>query len=108
MFPCPHCNKPTISLKQKYLAGKWFSIYCSHCSGRICAYPILLAVMSFMYVWDVAYFGVAAIWEQNWFYIGLLIFFWLLLDVFNHYIPLQAMKSLNKKPATEKNEPNES
>lgn len=100
MFPCPHCKKPTISLGKKYLAGKWFNIYCDQCSGRICAQPILLAAMSFLYVWDVMYFGVVAIAERNWLYIGLLIAFWLLLDTFNHYIPLQRMKSAHKKPST--------
>ena len=97
-FPCPHCNKLTISLKQKYLAGKWFNIHCDACLGRSCAQPIILALMSFLYVWNVFYFSVVAYLERSWYFVGILIVLWLILDYFCHYIPLQRMKSPNKKP----------
>ena len=91
-FNCPHCKKPTISLQQKYLAGKWLDIYCKECSGRICAQPILLAILYFFYTWDVMLFGYVAILKHSWMYVGILIAGWITLDLFNLTLPLSRMR----------------
>lgn len=92
-FECPHCNKPTISLKQKYLTGKWLETHCPDCGGRICAQPIILAVLSFFYVWDVMLFGYVAAAKQSLLYIGILVAGWIILDLFNLSCPLSRMRS---------------
>ena len=89
---CPHCKKSTISLKKRYLATKWCSIYCDACSGRICTHPIVLAVLSFLYVWDVLLFGTLFFQTHDWVYIAALTVIWLILDYFSMYIPLAPMK----------------
>ena len=91
-FPCPHCKKSSISIGKKYLAGKWLDIYCNECGGRSCSQPIILAALSFLYVWDVMLFGYVAILKQSWFYLIVLIVGWIILDLFNFSIPLVAMK----------------
>lgn len=89
---CPHCKNSTISLKKRYLATKWCNIYCDACSGRICTQPIVLAVLSFLYVWDVLLFGTLFIETHSWIYIGVLMVIWLILDYFSMYIPLVSMR----------------
>jgi len=105
-FPCPHCNNLTLSLKQKYLAAKWQDVHCDACRGRSCAQPVILALMSFIYVWDVLYFSVVAYAEHSWAFIGMMLAIWLILDFFCHYIPLSRLKSPNKRaPVTITGEP---
>jgi len=94
-YTCPHCNKPSISLKQKYLAGKWGVITCRACSGKSAMFPIGLALMSGLYLWDIFYFSVVAIGNKSLIFIGIMIVIWLILDLFTLTIPLVAMK---KKP----------
>lgn len=97
-FTCPHCQQPTISLKQKYIAGKWLEIYCPACGGRICAQPIILAVLSFFYTWDVMLFGYVAVAKQSWLYLGVLLGGWLLLDLLNLGCPLSRMRPKDAVP----------
>jgi len=105
-FPCPHCNNLTLSLKQKYLVAKWQDVQCDACRGLSCAQPVVLALMSFIYVWDVLYFGVVAYAEHSWAFIGMMLSIWLILDFFCHYIPLSRLKSPNKRaPVTITGEP---
>lgn len=84
----------TIPLGKKYLAGKWANIYCDDCHGRSCQQPIILAALYFLYVWDIMLFGTVAIEKQSLFYVGVLIAIFLILDYFNYYVPLVAMKKL--------------
>lgn len=91
-FTCPHCKKPTITLGQKYLSGKWIDVYCTECRGRSCTHPILLAILSFFYVWDVMLFGYVAVLKHSWFYLGVLVTGWIILDLFNLSIPLAALR----------------
>lgn len=93
-YTCPHCNKPTISLGKKYLAGKWANIICDECGGRSCQAPIIMVAMYFLYVWDVMLFGTVAIEKQGLFYIGVMLVIWLILDWFTLYIPLLRMKKI--------------
>lgn len=99
-FICPHCQQPTISLKQKFLTGKWMEVFCSQCGGRICAQPVILAVLYFFYVWDVSLFGYVGIAKQEWLYLGILVAGWIILDAFNLSCPLSRMKP--KNPDTSK------
>lgn len=93
-YECPHCKKLTIPLGKKYLAGKWANIHCAQCGGRSCAQPVLMAVLYFLYVWDVMLFGTVAFEKQSLFFVGVMVSGWLTLDWFNLYIPLVAMKPL--------------
>ncbi len=97
-FCCPHCKKPTLSLKQKYLTGKWREVYCPECGGRICAQPIVLAVLSFFYTWDVMLFGYVALAKHSWFYFGVLATGWLVLDLLNLTCPVSRMRPKNSNP----------
>lgn len=91
-FECPHCNQPTLSLKQKYLTGKWLEVTCPGCGGRVCAQPIILAALSFFYVWDVMLFGYVAAAKQSLLFIGVLVAGWIVLDLFNLSCPLSRMR----------------
>lgn len=93
MYPCPHCKIESISLRQKFLAGKWIDIICPNCGGRSCIYPVLLAVLYFFYIWDVMLFGYLAVLEESVFYAGIMISGWLVLELCSLYLPLAAMKA---------------
>ena len=92
MYTCPHCKQPTVTLKQKYLAGKWIDVHCSGCGGRSCQYPVLMAVLYFLYIWDLMLFGYVAYLKQSWEYVVVTLVGILVLDAISLYIPLAAMK----------------
>jgi hypothetical protein len=96
-YTCPHCNKPTISLGKKYLAGKWANISCNECSGRSCQSPVIMVAMYFLYIWNVMLFGTVAFEKQSLLYVGVLLAIWLVLDWFTLYIPLLRMKKVEPK-----------
>ncbi len=92
MFECPHCNQPSLTLKQKLLTGKWADVICPRCGGRSCAYPILMAVLYFCYTWDVMLFGYLTVHETSVVYLCVMLGGWVLLELFSLSLPLARMK----------------
>lgn len=97
---CPCCNKETITLTQKLLANKWIDIYCSDCNTRFCAQPAVLAVMSFLLVWDFLYFGFLLATEGDAIFAILLFALWALIEAFMFYIPLARLRAKSKPDAS--------
>ena len=91
-LPCPHCGQKTFSWWDKYRAGKWAMLHCPSCGGRVCAQPIVLAVMYFFYVWDVVLFAFLAYLDTLWYLVVMLVA-WLILDYFSLYVPLTALRA---------------
>jgi len=89
---CPHCEQKTFSWWHKYLTGKWGVLQCQQCAGRVCAQPIVLAVLYFFYVWDVVLFGYLAYLDSLW-YLSALVVGWLILDYFSVYVPLTPLRA---------------
>ena len=89
---CPHCGEKTFSWWDKYRTGKWALLRCSSCKGRVCAQPIVLAVLYFLYVWDVVLFGYLAYLDSLWYLLVMLVG-WLILDYFSVYVPLAALRT---------------
>ncbi len=97
-FECPHCNQPTVTFKQKLLAGKWSDVICEKCSGRSCIYPALLVVLYFFYTWDVVLFGYLTVYEKSVLYLGVMLGGWVLLELFALSLPLVRMKPKLNSP----------
>jgi len=89
---CPHCGEKTFSWWDKYLTGKWGLLHCRQCRGRVCAQPIVLALLYFLYVWDVVLFGFLAYLDSLW-YLLVMAAGWLILDYFSIYVPLTALRA---------------
>ena len=89
---CPHCREKTFTWWDKYKTGKWALLHCSHCGGRVCAQPIVLSVLSFLYVWDVMLFGYLSYLDSPW-YLLVMVVGWLILDYFSLYVPLTALRT---------------
>lgn len=68
---------------------------CINCSGRVCGQPIVLAVLSFLYVWDLMLFGYLAYLDSLW-YLLVMVVVWLVLDYFSFYIPLAALRTKSR------------
>jgi len=98
MFECPHCHQPTLTFKQKLLAGKWVDVICPSCGGRSCAYPALLVILYFFYTWDVMLFGYLTVHEESVLYLSVMIGGWLLLELFGITLPLARMKPKVPEP----------
>lgn len=95
-FTCPRCKQDTIPLKDKYLAGLWKSIYCGQCGARLCALPLVLALMYFAYTWALFWFIAIAYFNQTPATLLWLLPTWLVLDFINvSYIPLVSMRQEN-------------
>ena len=95
-FVCPRCGEKTISLKDKFRAGKWLKIKCSNCGGDLCAQPLVLAVLYFALTWDIVLFGFLTIYDKNWVYGLTMIIGWLIIEYFISYVPLSKLKSVSK------------
>ena len=91
-IPCPHCREKTFSWWDKYKTGKWSLLYCTHCGGRVCAQPIVLSVLYFLYVWDLMLFGYLAYLDSLW-YLLVMVVIWLILDYLSLYVPLTALRT---------------
>lgn len=94
MFTCPACQKDTISIKSKYLAGLWRPIRCGQCGAKLTAYPWLLMGLHMVYVWNVLwFFGLYVLDGKdpiNFLYMAMA---WVVLDVLNlQLIPLAVMR----------------
>lgn len=97
---CPHCNEPTISGKQRWVASKWKDIYCSDCGGRIAINPILLAIMYFVLVWDIFFFGFMALYEKSIIYFTVMLVGWAILEFFELYLPLVRLRPKQTQSST--------
>ncbi len=95
-IPCPHCEQKTFSWWSKYLCGKWAILHCPACQGRVCAQPIVMAIVYFFYLWDVVLFGYLAYLDSLW-YLAAGLGGWLILDYFSLFIPLAALRSTKTK-----------
>ncbi|MDH5258436.1 MAG: Lar family restriction alleviation protein [Gammaproteobacteria bacterium] len=91
---CPHCSEATITLRQKLKAGKWATIFCPSCNARMCANPIVMALMYFALTWNFLFFGYMAVRESSIAYGITMIVGWLILELFIYYIPLSRMRAL--------------
>ena len=90
-IPCPHCGEKTFSWWDRYKAGKWAMLTCARCSSRVCAQPLVMAGIYFLYMWDVVLFGYLAYLDTLW-YLAAMLVVWLILDYFSLYIPLSALR----------------
>lgn len=95
-IPCPHCQQKNFSWWDKYKTGKWALLKCPQCNTRVCAQPIVLSVLSFLYVWDLMLFGYLAYLDSLW-YLVVLAVIWLILDYFSLYVPLSALRAKSTK-----------
>lgn len=93
---CPQCAEKTITTQQKLKAGKWANIYCPNCGARMCANPIVMALMYFILTWDILFFGYMAVRESSFTYTVLMIAGWLILELFIFFIPLNRMRPLKR------------
>lgn len=101
-IPCPHCDENTFSWWDKYRTGKWQLLHCRQCGGRVCAQPIVLALLYFMYIWDVLLFGFLAYMDSLWYLLVMAVGF-LILDYFSVYVPLASLRTPGRtKPTGEK------
>lgn len=89
---CPHCGAKTFSWWDKYLTGKWAILNCKECGGRVCAQPLIMAALYFLYMWDVVLFGYLAYLDSLW-YLAVMLGGWLILDYFSIYVPLAALRA---------------
>ena len=92
---CPHCEAKTFNWLDKYKTGKWMILTCRNCGGRVCAQPIVLSILYFLYVWDLMLFGYLAYIDSASYLIAMLVI-WLILDYFSLYVPLTALRSRDR------------
>jgi hypothetical protein len=97
-IPCPHCKTKTFTWWDKYRTGKWMLLKCPECDGRVCAQPIVLAGLYFLYIWDVVLFGYLTYLDTLW-YLAVMAAGWLILDYFAIYVPLVSLRS-NPAPSS--------
>ena len=102
-LPCPYCKEETITWWQKYKVAKWALIDCSGCGRRICSQPFICVIYTMLYVWDVMLFGTLYYLKGEIAYLIALVVFWVILDIFSLYLPINAMKRKDAPP-TEKTE----
>ncbi|MDH3326929.1 MAG: hypothetical protein OEM38_09470 [Gammaproteobacteria bacterium] len=100
---CPQCSEQTITLGQKFKAGKWATIFCSNCNARMCANPIVLALLYFVLIWNVLFFAYMAIRESSIYYGIAMIVGWAIIEFFIYYIPLSRMRALAPSADTSNN-----
>jgi hypothetical protein len=93
MYMCPRCKTMSIPLKDKYMAGMWANIYCSHCKAKLCATPLLLAAFYILYLWDVGWFSGLFYYTRDWIEFVYMAIIWVILDYINvTYLPMSIMK----------------
>jgi len=90
--PCPHCGEETITVPQRLRASHWMDTHCSACGGRIAMTPIMLALLYFVIVWDIFFFGYVAVYEKSLSYGIAMVVGWALLEFFGSYIPLVRLR----------------
>jgi predicted RNA-binding Zn-ribbon protein involved in translation (DUF1610 family) len=93
LFPCPKCHQNTIPLKEKYLVGIWMSVHCPQCGARVCAHPLLMTLLYFLYFWIAATCIFLAATSGSWQPLVVMAALWLLVDLANiAWMPLRAMR----------------
>lgn len=94
MFTCPRCKAQSIPLSDKFKSGLWQTISCKSCGAKLIALPILLALLHFTYVWNVAWLCTFYYFDLSGFYYAGLILVWALIEAMNvWYMPLAAIRS---------------
>lgn len=94
MYKCPRCQTMSIPFKDKYRAGMWSNIYCSHCKAKLCAYPWLLAGIFILYAWDIMWFAGLYFFTRDELDFVYMILIWLILSALSvSLIPLAVMRS---------------
>ena len=81
-------------------------LICPKCGGRVCAQPIILAVLYFLYIWDVMLFGYLAYLDSLW-YLAVMLTGWLILDYFAIYVPLSPLRANPDLPSYDPSKDNE-
>lgn len=93
MFPCPRCEAHSIPLIDKFKSGLWQSITCKNCGAQLIALPILLALVHFMYVWNVVWLISIYYFDMAWFYYLGIMLEWAMIEAMNiWYMPLAAQR----------------
>jgi len=93
-FTCPNCKENSIPVKDKYKAGMWRVIRCSHCGARLCAQPWVHALGGMIYAWAIAWFVFWSFLEHTLVPLLYLIPVWLVLDFLNiQLMPLSILRS---------------
>ncbi len=99
-YQCPRCEQESIPFKDKYRAGLWGNIHCVNCGSRLCANPILMAVLYAAHTWNVLWWFALFYWTGHYYHLIFMLLVWVVIDFINvHYIPLSVMKP-GKKPST--------
>lgn len=94
MFPCPRCEAHSIPLSDKFKTGLWQSIKCKNCGAQLIALPILLALVHFMYVWNVVWLISLYYFDMEWFYYLGIMLEWAAIEAMNiWYMPLAAQRA---------------
>ena len=96
-FACPSCKQPSITVKDKYLAGLWQVIECPNCRARLCAQPIIMAIAYGLYFWAIAWWSFTAYFEHSAEPLIYLVPTWLFLDFLN--INLMPLAVMRQKPS---------
>jgi hypothetical protein len=92
-FRCPKCRAEAIPLKDKYLAAIWMSIHCPACGTRLCAHPLLMTLLYFVYFWIAATCLFLAAAGKSWTPVLVMLVLWLLVDLVNiAWMPLRPMR----------------
>ena len=99
-FQCPACQQESISYTQKFLLGKWATTHCAACGARLCAHPVVLAILYFLYIWDVMLFGYLGFVEYQLnhptlsiIYAIALVLGWAFLEFLTAWVPMAKMKA---------------
>lgn len=79
---------------------------CPKCGGRVCAQPLVLAGLYFLYTWDVVLFGYLAYLDSPW-YLAVMLAGWLILDYFAIYVPLSPLRAKAEPPNSNSSKDNE-
>ena len=93
---CPRCGEHTITLGDRFKAGKWKDIYCRNCGGRLAANPIFMGLMYAAVCWNYFFFGFMTYHEKSWIYFGIMVFIGLCLEYFLLYMPLARLRPKNQ------------
>lgn len=93
-FTCPRCQTQSIPLGDKFKAGLWQAISCKNCGARLIALPILLALVHFMYVWNVVWLISLRYFDMEWYYYVGIMLEWAVIEAMNIcYMPLAVQRT---------------
>jgi len=73
--------------------GWWMTTHCPQCQARVAAFPWLLMLVSFAYVWNVVWWTGMIMFEQSAHYLIYMAICWVLLDLANlYFVPLVTLR----------------